>query len=258
MNEIEKNLNVYYPVEAFALAMILFSKGMKTAMIVGIGLMFGDILLYVLHENFGERYKQAIGGIGILFTAGSLAYSFQYVGNTLDAKTLVAFAVLGILLVKHHEDAKENVPDYNKILFSDSIAYLLMVVLAVIREFIAGGAVFGIKLTKLGFMTNAYGKVMMALVFAGIAIGIINAILKSESSDNAAVWVCIPTIILEVPFVWNNVPEWLGTVVAIVFMLVVYLTFRKKFALSKISGNFKGLPVEMITLGMMYMIFSIL
>lgn len=258
MNENTNSLNVYYPMEAFALAMILFSSGMKTAMLVGIGLIFGDVLLYVLHENFDKTYRQAISGVGIIATAGVIGYILNYVGATLNAKTLLGLGALGIMLVKYHEDFDEETPDYNKVLWSDSVAYIFYVLLAVVREYISGGVIYDVKLTKLGFMSHSFGKVMFALILAGLMLGIINLILKAESKKNAAVWVCVPVIILEAPFVWNNVPEWLGTVVAVVFMLVIYLTFRKKLASSKASSRLSGIPVELVTLGMMYMIFSLL
>lgn len=254
----EKSFNVYYPIEAFALAMILFSKGMKIAMLVGIGLIFGDVLLHVLHENFGKSYRQAISGVGIVVTTGAIAFICKLAEISLDPATLAGFGVLGVLLVKHHEDTDEGEPDYNKVLWGDSIAYVFYVLLSLIREFISGGTIFDNKLTKLGFMSHSYGKVMFALILAGIMTAVINAVLKCECRKNAALWVCIPTIILETPFVWNNVPEWVGTIVAIVFILVIYLTFRKKVGLSGTSKYISGIPVELVTLGMMYMIFSIL
>lgn len=258
MDENVKSSGVYYPIEAFALGMILFSEGMKTAMLVGIGLIFGDVLLHVLHENFGKTYRQAISGVGIVATAGVIAYIIGYAGGTVDTATLIGLGALGVLLVKHHEDHFEEEPDYNKILWGDSVAYICFVLLAIIREFISGGTVFGNKLTKLGFMSHSYGKVMFALILAGIMVAFVNAVLKCECKKNAAVWVCVPTIILEVPFIWNNVPEWAGTIVAILFMMVIYLTFRKKVSMSNTGKYFKGVPVELVTLGMMYMIFSIL
>ena len=41
------NSSVFYPMEAFALAMVLYSGGMKEAMLAGLGLILGDVLLPV-------------------------------------------------------------------------------------------------------------------------------------------------------------------------------------------------------------------
>lgn len=258
MTEKVKSLYAYYPIEAFALSMVLFSCGMKEAMITGIVVVFGDILLHVLHENINLSYKQAISAIGLVITTTAFYYSFLYAGLNIDAKTVLAFAAISVLLVKHHEDGIEDVPDYNKTLLTDSIVYLLMGLLAVIREFLSKGEIFEMKLAKWGIMSHSYEKTMFALIFTGIIIAVLNAILHTPCKKNAAVWVCIPVILIDAPFIWNNVPEVIGYIVGVIFILIVYFTFRKYLVLSKISDNFKGIPVELMTLGMMYMIFSIL
>ena len=277
--------NILYPMEAFALAMVLCSGGMKAAMIAGIGLILGDVLLHVLHDNFREKYRRAFYGVGIIVTVAVLIYGWNMAGLPMDAKTLLGFGVMAILLGKHHDDlekagadvanrttdrsaanteslevrgSKIVAPDYNRILWSDSVAYGFLVLLAAVREFMAGGSIFEVELTKWGIMSRAYGSPMLALILAGIILASINAILKAEFKKDAALWVCIPTILLETPFVLNNVPEWLGTIIGVFFMLIIYYTFRKKIFQPAVSKYFRGIPVELVTLGMMYMIFSIL
>ena len=56
------NSSVFYPMEAFALAMVLYSGGMKEAMLAGIGLILGDVLLHVLQDNFRDKYQRAFSG----------------------------------------------------------------------------------------------------------------------------------------------------------------------------------------------------
>lgn len=52
----------------------------------------------------------------------------------------------------------------------------------------------------------------------------------------------ITIIIIEAPFVWNNVNEIVGTVVGSVFTLIIYLKLRKRLVLAdteKISKGFR-------------------
>ncbi|MDD3369907.1 MAG: hypothetical protein PHP50_13680 [Lachnospiraceae bacterium] len=252
---------IKYPMEAFALAMVLFSAGMKEAMIVGIGLIFSDVLQCVLREFSNKQYGQTISGIGAALTCGVIYVMCTLAGIIPELKQVVGFAVLGLLLVKHNETkygAEQAETDYNAILFADAIAYGVYVLFAAIREYLAGAAVFGYELAEAPVVSTAFGKPMIALVGAGLAVALINGLLKTKSEPNAALWVCVPAILLEVPFVWNHVPELAGMAVGVVTVGVVYLTLRKKLAFADTDNHLEGIPVEMVMLGIVYMIFSLL
>ena len=248
--------------EAFALAMVLYSGGMKEAMLAGIGLILGDVLLHVLQDNFRDKYTRAFSGMGILVTVAVLTYCRDMAGLPVDVKTLLGFGAMVLLLGKQHDDLEKAgadvVPDYNRILWADSVAYGFLVLLSMVREFMSGGSMFQVELTEWSILSHAYGSPMLALILAGIMLAATNAALKTEFKKDAALWVCIPTILLETPFVLNHVPEWLGTIIGVLFMLILYYTFRKKIFHPAVSKYFRGIPVELVTLGMMYMIFSIL
>ena len=256
------NSSAFYPMEAFALAMVLYSGGMKEAMLAGIGLILGDVLLHVLQDNFRDKYQRAFSGMGILVTVAVLTYCWDMAGLPVDGKTLLGFGAMVLLLGKQHDDLEKAgsdvVPDYNRILWADSVAYGFLVLLSMVREFMSGGSMFQVELTEWSILSHAYGSPMLALILAGIMLAATNAALKTEFKKDAALWVCIPTILLETPFVLNHVPEWLGTMIGVLFMLILYYTFRKKIFHPAVSKYFRGIPVELVTLGMMYMIFSIL
>ena len=251
-----------YPIEAFALAVVLFSSGMKEAMIVGIGLIFGDILLCVLSEFVSKQYMQTIRVITVVITCVTMNLMFSLVGITPDTKQMLGFAMLGILLMKHHETVQEKnttgVTDYNAVLLADSCAYGIYVLVAVIREYLAGAVIFGYTLPEVPVVSASFGKPMFALIFAGIAVALINRILHVTSDKDSALMVCTATILLEAPFVWNNVPEWGGTIVGMITVAVVYFTLRKKLVFSETEKHIEGTSVELVMLGVIYMIFSLL
>ena len=252
-------------------------------MLAGIGLILGDVLLHVLQDNFRDKYQRAFSGMGILVTVAVLTYCWDMAGLPVDVKTLLGFGAMVLLLGKQHDDLEKACavvansmsdqfaanteamkvggrfsPDYNRILWADSVAYGFLVLLSMVREFMSGGSMFQVELTEWSILSHAYGSPMLALILAGIMLAATNAALKTEFKKDAALWVCIPTILLETPFVLNHVPEWLGTIIGVLFMLILYYTFRKKIFHPAVSKYFRGIPVELVTLGMMYMIFSIL
>ncbi len=247
-----------YPIEAFALAMVLFSSGMKLAMIVGIGLVFGDILLGVLREFSEKKAALAVSGIGAVLTAGAIYLMCVLVGITPEIRQIIGFVVLGILLVKHRETEKEERPDFDSILSADACAYGIYVLLAVIREYFLGATIFGYTLPESAVISPSFGKPMFALIGAGIMIAVINRILKAESKSCEALWCCIPAIVLEVPFVWNHAPELVGSILGVGATAVIYLTLRKKLVFANTGKSIEGAPVELVMLGIIYMIFSLL
>ena len=252
------NKSVRYPVEAFAVAMIMFTSGMKTAMLVGITVIFGDVLLYVLKENLKEAYKESMAALSAVAFVAAAFGMFYYAGLPLELNQLPALAVIGVLLIKHHEKPEMEEFDYNEILFKDSIAYAGMVGLAIIREYLAKAAIMDFELGKAAAVSGAYGKPMFALVGTGLMLALLNRILKVQSEESEVLWVALPVIVLEAPFVLRNVDDKLGTIIGIAFMMVAFITFSRKLKFSESLDHIKGVPVSVVTLGMMYMIFSIL
>ncbi len=251
--------------EAFALAMILFSSGMKLAMVVGIGVIFGDVLQYVLRENPVGRYEYSMQGAGAVITAAALYLMAGAAGFTVDGRMLAGFAMIGVLLMKHQEDRKHEkaqddstFTDYNDVLICDTIVYGAYVLMALVREYLTKGALYEISFTKLGFVSGAFGKPMSALIMTGLLIALLNRVLRAEASKGSSLWLCLPVILIEPAFVWDNVPETFGTIVGIAVTALIYLTFRSKFILTNTKDNIRELPLETVTLGMIYMIFSLL
>lgn len=251
-----------YPIEVFALAAVLFSSGMKEAMIVGIGLIFGDILQYVLGEFFEKQYTQTIRAIGVAVTGGVIYLMCILTGMTPELKQVIEMVVICLLLVKHQDTMtsvnKKNEIDYNGILLADTCAYGFYVLLAIVREYLTNAAIFGFEMPEVSVVSASFGKPMFALIGAGIMIALINLVLRSNATPDAALWVAIPAIILEVPFVWNQGPEWLGMMIGILVVGVIYLTLRKKLIFSETEKHIEGVSVELVMLGIIYMIFSIL
>ncbi|MBQ0059104.1 MAG: hypothetical protein KBS83_03980 [Lachnospiraceae bacterium] len=248
-----------YPIEAFALAFVLFTADMKTAMLVGIALVFGDVLSCLLQEATKEMKinKAIIAQISSLIMFGALMIMLWQ--SELSWRLVLALAAICAAQFKHAMDniAVDEIA-YGDILYADSIAYAAMVVLAILREYLANAEIFGCKLPEIPLVSSAFGKPMMALILAAITVAILNRILKTQCQDQAALWVCLPMLVLEMPFVWNNVPEILGMLVGVIMCGLIYLTMRQKLVFSETLSHIKGVPVEMTLLGIIYMVVTIL
>lgn len=245
---------VKYPIEAFALAMVLFSTNMKLAMVTGIGVILGHVLMSVIAENAGSKQIAAV--IGGVAAAAAIIGSAMFVGLELDVWQYAGAVLAGILVAKHGFEAGE--PDYNEILFADALAYAAFVIAAIVREYIGSGAVYTIAMKKSTLMSEVLGGPVIAIAFAGIFLGIVNVIVHSECTKNAGLWACIPTILLTVPFVSEKLPQAAAIIVGAVITLVLYLACRMLLQFSDNKHEAEGVPVEMLLLGMIYAVLIIL
>ncbi|MDO4467034.1 MAG: hypothetical protein Q4C49_08505 [Bacillota bacterium] len=245
-----------YPLEAFALALVLFSSGMKEAMLVGIALIFGDVLISFLNER-GQAIKNA-AIIGSIVTAIAMAIMFVFTGAKLEAGIVLRIVVVSALLVKHALAHAQEEKDFDAMLFADSIAYAVFVAVSIIREYLSTSAIFKIALPKVAFCNSALGQTMYVLILGGIAVALLNSILKTEADEVSGLWVCVPAFVLETGVLFQNVLEADGQILGIVVVGILYLTYRylvNKVNLPKVLSN---APIEMIILGVIYLVFSIL
>ncbi len=249
--------NVRYPIEAFGLAMVLFSTGMKEAMLAGIAVVFGHVLMNVLFDNTGKNIRNVCIIVSGVLTAAVIVLLGIFADVEFTMWQRIAAAVIGVLIAKHGLDTEEA-PDFNEILLADALCYGAMVLVAIIREYISAGAVFTMALKHNTLISPELGRAMIALPAAGILLGIINRIVDSGNKKNAALWVCIPVILLEAPFVTDKAPAAVAVVIGMVITLAVYLASRTLLKFSDNRENMEGVPVEMVLLGLIYLVVAVI
>lgn len=246
--------NVRYPIEAFGFAMVLFSTGMKEAMLAGIAVVFGHVLMNVLFDNTGKSMKLVCGVVGGVFTAAAILLMGMLAGVEFTIWQKAAAAVTGCLMAKHAKDAGEEF-DFNDLLLADTLAYAAMVITAIVREYIGAGAVYTIALKHTTLMSDELGKALLVIPLAGILLGLINRIVSSGNVRNAALWVCVPLVVFEAPCDLLN--QTVGAIVGMVIVLAVYLAVRTLLKYSDNKENMEGVPVEMVLLGLIYLVAAI-
>lgn len=249
---------IKYPIEAFALAMVLFSSGMKEAAVIGISLIFGDILLCVAHEKSSQTNASIRAGVCTAITAIAMMVMVKFTGGKIELPSMIRLVLVAILEFKHMKDNFEVKEfDFDDVLFTDTIAYAAMVVIAILREYASAGKIFGFALPKMWFVAPFWAYPMFALILGGVVIGLLNKYFQNESNKDADLWVTIPVILFEVPLVVSNVLETDGKILGMVMAAVLLFTYRKKVDALKMPAWMKGIPAQMILLGIIYAVLSL-
>lgn len=245
-----------YPVEPFAIALIMFTGTMKEAAVVGIILIVAACLGCVLRSvpvSGGQWTNSILTG---LLSMGCIFSAFKYVGIEVEIVTLIGLLILGLFTTRYvflmggKESADELVRE-------SAIAYGMLLVAAYFRELFGNGSVFDLEVTDRGFVSAAYLKPAFGFIVAGIGLGMTNRILGRYSEDES-LWMLIPMVILFSPFVLSGVPEILGGLVGSAIALVAFMAVRGRMVFSAPEKFMTKLPVHLISMGMIYMIMSVL
>ncbi|MCQ2501229.1 MAG: hypothetical protein MJ117_07790 [Lachnospiraceae bacterium] len=248
--------NVRYPIEAFAVACVLFSTGMKAAMLTGIAVVFGHILLNVLLDNMGSSMKMVSGVVSGVLTAAAMIGLCMVGGVETSIFQKIAAVVVGLLMVKHAMDTNTET-DYNDLLLADALAYAGMVIVAIVSEYISSGSVYTMAMKHTTLMSPELGRAMIAVAFAGIILGIVNKIADSDCAKDAGLWACLPVAVLNVACMADIAEAPAKAIITIIIVVAVYLASRTLLKFSDNKENMEGVPVEMVLLGLICLVAAI-
>jgi hypothetical protein len=257
---LEVTMKIKYPIEAFALAMILFSKNMKEALITGILIVFLTTLGWVVKDCLGH-IKLGLLRISVFISVMSVGYAvfqivfIKIVPMEMNTTIMLLQLMIGLLIVKHllTKDAEENV---NVMLYESAIAFACFIVIGMIREFCAIGSIFGFKIADLSFMTENFQSIMIGFLFAGAALALVNAIIKKRVYSLNSLLVIVPVVLAFRPFELNDVGDIINFVIGIFIPIFIIVSIRYKLIFSSLGNAFKKLPIELISIGIVYMILT--
>lgn len=254
-------MNRNYPMEAFALAMIVFTLNMQEAMLTGIILLFVTVLGMMVYQMFEKLLPSwsSKGCTVILIVAVNISlhqiivnWYFQYNSDTL--RSLLQLAI-GILIAKHVLSVKKNY--YGRLLYEGALAYGALILIGLFREFMALGSIFNFQLADYGFMTESFLNVIIGLLLTGVAIAILNHIFDYEAEGDESLWVLIPVVLLYQPFVLEPLPELLSALIAIAATVILIYSVRMYLVFSNINRHFKKLPIDILSTSIIYMILMV-
>jgi hypothetical protein len=251
-----------YPIEAFALAMVVFSQNMRNALVTGILILFITTLGLVLDGLLGSRIPKWSRDSCNIILMVALTYSiFRIVliailGYEVLNTDSILHIFLGILIAKHIIDS-EGDTDYNHLLLEGAGAFATLLIISIIREFMAEGAIFGFKLAEFAFMSAGFSNVIMGFILSGIGIALLNKIFNRDKQiKTESFLVIIPVIFLIQPFTIDSINQTASMIITIIISLLMFYSVRKHLMFSRLSKEIKGLPVDMVAMGFIYMVFS--
>ena len=254
-------MKLKYPAEAFALGIVLFSAGMREAFAAGI-LVILSVVFAELLKNLLEKILPAWSlRLCVYIASGAVCASvflvgFAALGTLLDTGVWVMTFVIGLLCA--HQALRGDIEaDYGDLLWESAIAWGFWILLAVVREFAAGGQIFGNTVLKLGFQSAAFGEVSFAFIAAGLVLAFTNGVLKKDCRGQNSFLATVPAMLLLHPFTTRIFGEAAGLVLTIVIPVALFFSVKQTLKFSRVSKAYCGLPVDMLAAGIIYMILSI-
>lgn len=250
-----------YPMEAFAFAMIVFTQNMRISLITGILILFITTLGLVLDGFIGSKLPSWSRSSFTIILMVSFAFSiFRVVligvlGYEVDSSVHIFHVFLGILIAKHIIDAQGEV-SYNHLLLESAGAYATMLIISIIREFMAYGSIYGYKIAQFNFMSIGFSDVAIGFAFAAIGIAILNRIYGYKNIKTQSILVILPVVLVNQPFVIANIDSSVSTILTVIMVLLMLYSVKRHLVFSRLSKEIKYLPAGLMSTGMIYMILS--
>ena len=197
-------MKLRYPAEAFALGIILFSAGMKEAFAAGILVIFTSVFAELL-KNLLEKAVPAWSlQLCVYIASGSVCASaflvgFAVLGTALTTELWIMVFLVGLLCARHALSGNTEA-EYGELLWESAIAWGLWILLAIFREFMGTGSIFGNTLLTASFQSKAFQQTIFAFLAAGLVLAFTNGILKKDCKGMNSLFPAIPAFILFHPF----------------------------------------------------------
>lgn len=242
-------MKVRYSLEAFALAFVLYTTGLELALVAGAIIVAATILGDVLAGMAGKTVGAVVA---VIAAFAALYFSVSYVGlGAGDYSDYVGAALVAVLIGKHVMDGVDAAST-GEILKQNYVALIILAVMALVREFLGGGAVFGYEVADFGVISSAYQNDYFGLIFGGLGIAAVNTIIKKEVKTES-LWVAVPVAVMAA-----IAGASVSAVVAAVIAVVLLISVRGKLTFSCTGKYFACLPVEMISLGFLTMMLTVI
>lgn len=254
-------MKVKYPMEAFALAMVIFSQNMRDALITGILILLITTLGLVLDGLVGIRLPKWSRNSCVIILMVSLTYSlFQIVltailGYKIDNTISIFHIFLGILMAKHVIYAKDE-KNYNLLLLEGAGAFAALLIISIIREFMAEGSIYGFKIADFNLTSFGFSQVIIGFILAGLGIAVLNRIFNYRDVKAESLLVILPVALLIQPFTIDSIEPSVSMIITIGIVLLLVYSVRKHLVFSRLSKEIKHMPAELVSAGMIYMILS--
>lgn len=253
-----------FPVEAIALGIILFSKNMKESMVVGILVIFSALFADVVRGFLKSKIPEWSESISVLLLTASVCAStmqlaYAVLGWESTGKLWVIHLVLGLLCAR--QVLWKSAEEEELILIQSAAAWMFWIGFGMIREFLSFGTIFEISVGQVFFQSRQFQHVMFGFLAAGMGIAFTNSMFgtrqqKKKVKREEAFYVMIPAVFFTQPFVFSFSKTWIGNGLAAIVTLFLFCSIQNKLIFSRPGDAYRGLPVELLSMGFLYMILN--
>lgn len=254
-------MKLRYPAEAFAFGIVLFSAGMKEAFAAGIlvilSVVFAEFLKNLLQDFVPDWSLKLCVFIGTgAVSASAFLLAFSYLGTSVTTGLWIMTVLLGLFTAKHV--LAENVEaEYGELFWECAIAWGFWILLSIAREFFGSGMIFGNMILKTEMQSKVFLETIFGFLTAGMALAFTNGIIKKKITNTHSLLLVIPLAIFIRPFDMESFGEIVGLVWTILVPIILFISVKKTLKFARTGKAFRGLPVEMMAMGFIYMILSI-
>lgn len=254
-------MKLKYPAEAFALGIVLFSSGMREAFVSGILIILSVVFAEFLENLLVKFLPKWSLSLCLYLATGAVCSSafligFTFLGTLLETQIWLMTFLIG-LLSAYHVLSRKLETDYGDILLQSASIWGFWILLAIFREFMGSGMVFGNLILQADFQSKAFQEVTFAFLASGLALAFTNSLWKIDSPKLQALFIIVPAVILFRPFSMDSFGEIAETIWTILVPLVMFLSVKMTLRFSQFSKAYRGLPSDMLAAGFIYMILSI-
>ena len=97
---------------------------------------------------------------------------------------------------------------------------------------------------------------MFGFIFAGLGIAAVNRIFRMDVGSLESSLIVVPVAVLATPFVIQGSPEVLSTILAAFLVIIYVVSVKGRLIFSDVDNSFHAMPIELISVGIVYMILS--
>lgn len=255
-------MKLRYPAEAFAFGIVLFSAGMKEAFAAGILVLlttvFAETLKNLLEDWVPQWSLYVCVSVGTVSLCASVfLLGFTALGIPVDNTGMwIMTCILGLFVVKHVLSGAIDA-EYGELFWESAIAWGFWILLAVAREFFGAGTIFGNVIFQGEFQSKIFLDTMFGFLTAGMTLAFTNGVLKKKSYGTHSLLLVLPLAIFMRPFTMESFGAVLVQIWTIAVPVILFLSVKVTLKFARTGRAYKGLPVEMLSMGFIYMILSI-
>ncbi len=253
-------MKMKFPVEAFALAMILTTTTLAESVIVGVLILFGTLAGMLARFVLGEEKRMQEVEVMITFfaTFGSiyLINPDYYNSNDLWAATFTVVAI-GLLTAKFVWQADmETCTDYKGVVRQSVWAILVLLVIAIFRELLGKGTILGYSLMPQEFTASGYQHTFFGFIAAGFGIAFLDRLMDLDTTEFQSELIIVPTALIAPPFAIKALPFAFSAALSLLLVVIYLVSVKGRLTYSDTQDPFQDMPIELISVGIVYMILS--